>query len=74
MLHLFKCRAELDIFDKDGQFVYTVKPSNDIPDLKSCIFFKNRVGSVRSEGIDTENRDVYREFRIKNLPEIFGNN
>lgn len=64
-------KSELDIFDKDGQFVNTVKPSEDIPDLKSCIFFKDMVGSVSSEGIDTESRDVYREFRIKNFTEVF---
>lgn len=65
-------KSELDIFDKDGLFVYTVKPSEDIPDLKLCIFFKNRVGSISSEGIDVDKRDVYKEFRIINLPEIFG--
>lgn len=66
-------KSELDIFDKEGRFLYTVKPSEEIPDLKSCIFFKNRVGSVsRFEGTDVEDRNIYQEFRIKNLTEIFG--
>lgn len=66
-------KSELDIFDKDGRFLYTIKPSEEIPDLKSCIFFKNRVGTVsKFEGTDVEDRDVYQEFRINNLPEIFG--
>lgn len=60
---------EIDIFDGKGQFIYAILPSDEIPNLSSLRFFNGRVGWI--EHLD--DRDVYREFEIKNLPEVFKN-
>ena len=59
--------SEIDIFDKDGRFLYIIKPSADIPNLTNIFFHKNRIGAIKN----LEDRSVYEEFRVKNLKEIF---
>jgi len=61
--------VEIDVFDREGRFIHTIMPSDEIPGLRSLRFFDGRVGWI--EHLD--DRDVYREFRIKNFPEIFQN-
>jgi hypothetical protein len=58
---------ELDIFDRTGKYLYLIQPSEAIPDLGSLRFFRDSVGWIQH----LEDRDVYTEYRVKNLPEIF---
>lgn len=58
---------EIDIFDREGRFVYTLLPAGEISDMRSLSFFGDRAGRIEH----LEDRDVYRQYRIKNLPEVF---
>lgn len=58
---------EIDIFDSEGRFIYTVKSSEAVPDPGKLSFFKQ--GAAQIEDID--DRDVYVAYRVSNLPGIF---
>ena len=60
-------KTELDIFDPEGRYLYAVVVPTDwrTDDLQ---FFASGFGTIEQDGDYT----VYREYRIKNLPEIFG--
>jgi hypothetical protein len=60
-------KTELDIFDLEGRYLYAVVVS---PDLRTddLQFFASGFGTIEQDGDYT----VYREYRIKNLPDIFG--
>jgi hypothetical protein len=57
---------KIDVFDPDGQFIYQLElPPGNIPtDLG---FTDNSVFMIKTE----EDRDVYEEYLIKNLPGVF---
>ena len=58
----------IDVYDPEGRFLYVFNPPQDLS-LEWAQF--NDFGfSLREE---KEDRDVYVEYTIKNLPEIFGN-
>lgn len=59
-------KTELDIFDAEGRYLWAVIVP---PDLRtdSLGFFSTGFGTIESDG----DFQVYREYRIKNLPEIF---
>lgn len=59
--------VEIDIYDKNGQFLYIITPSQEIPNLRRAIFFKDRVAIISTR----EAGDIYEEFRVKNFPEIY---
>lgn len=61
-------KDEVDIFDKEGRFIYTLQTSDEIPNFITAIFLKNKVMFIKN----LDDRDVYVQYRIKNLPEIFG--
>jgi hypothetical protein len=58
---------EIDIFDPDGHYVYSVAPleSIDLDDVKFYGFGFARI-KTKDDGFM-----IYEEYRIKNLPEIF---
>jgi len=59
-------KMELDIFDPEGRYLYAVVwPENFRSD--EVRFFASGFGVIEQDGDYT----VYREYRIKNLPEIF---
>jgi len=58
---------EIDIFDSEGRFIYMVKSSDVVPDLRGLRFFEKGVAKVE----DIDDRDVYVAYRITNLPGIF---
>jgi len=58
---------ELDIFDSEGRFTYILKTSKNIPDLTGVYFFKNSIGVI----IHEDEREVFIEYKIKNLPKIY---
>ena len=61
--------VEVDIFDPEGKYVYILKTDPDVS-LSGAEFYDFGFGKL-------EERDdlyVYVEYRIKNLPEIFGKN
>lgn len=58
----------IDVYDPEGRFLYVLNPPRDLS-LEWAQF--NDFGfSLREE---KEDRDVYVEYTIRNLPEIFGN-
>jgi hypothetical protein len=59
--------VEIDIFDKNGHCIYTIILSEDIPDLRDVIFFENTIGVIT----ELEDRNVFMEYKVKNLPSIF---
>jgi hypothetical protein len=59
--------AEIDIFDPEGRFVYILKSNKEIPDLWEVYFFNDGIGVI----IHDAERDIYREYKVKNLPRIF---
>jgi hypothetical protein len=60
-------KTELDIFDPEGRYLYAVKQPAElrIDDLQ---YFASGYATIEQDG----DYSVYREYRIKNLPEIFG--
>ena len=57
---------EIDIYDPEGRFIYRLNPPQGLS-LEEAQFLD--FGFVLKE--EKEDRDVYAEYRIKNLPEIF---
>jgi hypothetical protein len=60
-------KAELDIYDAEGRYVYAVLVPPNLR-IDSTKFFSAGYATTEPDGDYT----VYREYRIKNLPEIFG--
>lgn len=58
---------EIDIFSPKGEYLYAVVPPAGV-DVGRARFFSAGFGTVES----SEDSFVYREYRVKNLPEIFG--
>ena len=59
-------KAELDIFDPEGKYVYILKLSEEI-DLMETTFYDFGFAAIESR----EDMPVYVEYKVKNLPEIF---
>jgi hypothetical protein len=65
-----KRSTALDVFDNQGRFIYTIEPSGEISNLIKITFFKNgRAAAI----VDKDGRDIYVEYKVKNLPELFQN-
>jgi len=61
---------DIDIFDPEGRYIYRLKFPGDDNNFRTRYYLETgRIGSVES----VDDRDIYREYRIKNLAEIFGN-
>lgn len=60
-------QREMDIFGPDGRFIYIIKESGEIKDIVMLNFFDDRVGIIYHR----EDIDVYKEFRVMNLPGIY---
>ncbi len=60
--------SEIDVFDPKGRFLYTLVPPPGIDIKMQVQFFSAGFAVVETE----DDSFVYREYRIKNLPEIFG--
>ena len=59
---------EIRIFDKDGRFQYIVEFPEKLSG-RSTIFTTNGFACIERE----DNRDLYVEYKITNLPVIFAN-
>lgn len=57
----------IDVYDPEGRFLYILNPPQGVS-LEFAEFYASGV-ALREE---KEDRDVYVEYRVKNLPEIFG--
>lgn len=60
-------KFEIDVFDSQGLYLYAVLPPPDVK-MDEVHFFSFGFGTVEESG----DYPVYREYWIKNLPEIFG--
>jgi hypothetical protein len=58
----------IDIFDPGGRFIYQL----EIPEKISYRRVRF-LGNIVSLTASVDDRHVYREYRVKNLPDIFGN-
>lgn len=58
---------EIDIFDPKGQYLYALIPPAGVR-LDLAQFFATGFATID----ESEDSSVYREYRIRNLPEIFG--
>lgn len=59
--------VEIDIFDKDGRFIYTVTASDQFPELDKLEFFSHGVGVISQQ----EDKHLYIYYRVSNLPGVF---
>jgi hypothetical protein len=59
--------VEIDVFDGNGRFIYTILPSAEIPDLRDVMIFENTIGII----VESEEKNSYVEYGVKNLKEIF---
>ncbi|MGD8536450.1 MAG: 6-bladed beta-propeller [Candidatus Aminicenantes bacterium] len=57
----------IDVYDPEGRFLYVLNPPQGIS-LEHAKFYDFGL-ALREE---KEDRDIYVEYRVKNLPEIFG--
>ena len=58
----------IDVYDSEGRFLYVLKPPQGLS-LEHAVFYD--FGFALRE--EMEDRDIYVEYRVKNLPDIFGN-
>ncbi len=59
--------VEIDVFDRDGYFVYTILPSVEIPDLRNVVIFKSTIGVIT----ELEEKNLFVEYRVKNMEGIY---
>ena len=57
----------LDVFSKDGKYLYLVKIPGNI-NLKEIKFYNGILSGIE----EREDTNVYHEFKIKSLPGVFG--
>lgn len=57
----------IDVFDENGNFQYVIEVPDDIS-LVDAIYTNRGISTIKVE----EDRDIYIEYRINNLPKIFG--
>ncbi len=59
--------VEIDVFDTNGHFIYTILPSAEITDLRGMIIFENTIGIIT----ELEEKNIFVEYRVKNMKGIF---
>ena len=61
--------CEVDVFDQEGRFVYIMKAPEEVS-LEGAKFynFGFAIKETQEDGLE-----VYAEYKIKNLPDIFRN-
>ena len=58
---------EVDVFDPEGRFVYIMKPPQEVSlEAAKFLSFGFTIRETKEDGLE-----VYAEYRIKNLPDIF---
>lgn len=58
---------EIDVFDRNGHFIYSILPSAEIPDLRDVVIFENTIGIIT----ELEEKNIFVEYRVKNMRELF---
>jgi tricorn protease-like protein len=59
--------SEMDVFDAEGRYVYALKPPKGVS-FDQAVFHNNGFSMIDSTG----EFPLYFDYRIKNLPDIFG--
>ncbi|MGZ7065164.1 MAG: hypothetical protein ACXVI6_02285 [Candidatus Aminicenantales bacterium] len=59
-------KVEIDVFDPKGRYLYALIPPGDVK-MDEAQFFNFGFGTVEQ----AEESPIYREYRVKNLPEVF---
>ena len=60
-------KFEIDVFDPQGRYVYALIPPPEVK-MDEAQFFNFGFGTVEETG----DSFAYREYRVNNLPEVFG--
>jgi hypothetical protein len=60
-------KFEIDVFDPQGRYLYVLIPPPDVK-MDRVQFFAFGFGTVEQ----AEESPIYREYRVNNLPEVFG--
>jgi hypothetical protein len=60
-------KFEIDVFDTQGRYLYALVPPPGVK-MDRAQFFSSGFGTIE----DAEDYPLYREYRVKNLPEVFG--
>ncbi len=60
-------KSEIDVFSPKGECLYALIPPKDV-NMGEAQFFSTGFAVIEQDG----DYSVYREYRIKNLPEVFG--
>jgi hypothetical protein len=58
---------EIDVFSPEGECLYALIPPDGVK-MDEAVFFSSGFALIEPDG----DYSVYREYRIKNLPEVFG--
>jgi len=58
---------EIDVFSPEGECLYALIPPDGVK-MNEAVFFSSGFSVIEADG----DYSVYREYRIKNLPEVFG--
>jgi hypothetical protein len=61
-------QSEIDVFSPQGECLYSLVPPKGVR-MNDAIFFSTGFATIEQNG----DYSVYREYRIKNLPPVFGN-
>jgi hypothetical protein len=59
--------VEIDVFNSEGHFIYTILSSEKIPDLRQVIFFEDTIGVIT----ELEEKKIFVEYRVINMEGIF---
>jgi hypothetical protein len=59
--------VEIDVFGGNGNFIYTILPSAEIPELRDVMMFENTIGII----VESEEKNIYVQYRVKNIKGIF---
>jgi hypothetical protein len=60
-------KFEIDVFSPQGECLYSLVPPKDAK-MDEAVFFSTGFATIEQDG----DYSVYREYRIKNLPAVFG--
>jgi hypothetical protein len=60
-------KFEIDVFSPQGECLYSLVPPKDVK-MDDAVFFPSGFATIEQDG----DYSVYREYRIKNLPAVFG--
>jgi hypothetical protein len=59
--------VEIDLFDGKGRLLWTILPSEEMPDLQNVAIHEKTLGVI----FERDDKNVYVEYDVKNIKEMF---